>query len=60
VADTPWLLSGVTDGDTIEVARGSETAEIRLLGVDTPSLTLRKVHFARQRGRTNACEEKAP
>jgi micrococcal nuclease len=35
-AVTPWRVTHVDDGDTIEVQRGSDTDVIRLLGVDTP------------------------
>jgi len=36
VADAPWRVTRVDDGDTIEVTRGSETDVVRLLGIDTP------------------------
>jgi micrococcal nuclease len=34
--DAPWRVTRVDDGDTIVVARGSETDVVRLLGIDTP------------------------
>jgi len=35
-ATAAWTVVGVIDGDTIAVARGTETDTVRLLGIDTP------------------------
>ena len=34
--DDPWLVTEVVDGDTIDVARGSTTIAVRLIGINAP------------------------
>ncbi len=36
VANAPWRVVAVVDGDTIRVERGGSTDTVRLLGVNTP------------------------
>lgn len=31
-----WRVTWVIDGDTVEAVRGSDTARVRLIGIDTP------------------------
>jgi micrococcal nuclease len=32
----PWLVTGVVDGDTLDVARGAATMAVRLIGINAP------------------------
>lgn len=35
-ADDPWLVVEVTDGDTLDVARGDDVRTVRLIGINAP------------------------
>jgi endonuclease YncB( thermonuclease family) len=37
-ADTPWTVTKIVDGDTVDVTKAGTTNRIRVIGIDTPEI----------------------